>query len=211
MRSFSLRQHHNIQAVRRFQWLAIGGMSLLLLLILSLDRANLNTLDVAMSQALYSGPVRLSQILAALMSFSGSLLLALVLAAYFWRQDRLAAISLPLSVGACWALAAAIKYTVHRPRPELLHLAHASSPSFPSGHSMAAWTLSMMLAFIFAQRYPERQSLFYCLALLFALVCGLSRVALGVHYFSDVLAGFAAATLIVALFVMRYAKSARDF
>ncbi|MBM5574250.1 phosphatase PAP2 family protein [Deefgea sp. CFH1-16] len=63
----------------------------------------------------------------------------------------------------------------------------------------------------FAQRYPERQSLFYCLALLFAVVCGLSRVVLGVHYFSDVLAGFAAATLIVALFVMRYAKSMRDF
>ncbi|WP_247646736.1 phosphatase PAP2 family protein [Deefgea sp. CFH1-16] len=49
------------------------------------------------------------------------------------------------------------------------------------------------------------------MALLFAVVCGLSRVVLGVHYFSDVLAGFAAATLIVALFVMRYAKSMRDF
>ncbi|WP_374220719.1 phosphatase PAP2 family protein [Deefgea sp. CFH1-16] len=83
------------------------------------------------------------------MSFSGSLLLAFVLAAYFWRTDRLAAIGLPLSIGACWALAAAIKYTVQRPRPEILHLAHASSPSFPSGHSMAAWTLSMGLAFIF--------------------------------------------------------------
>ncbi|QKJ66218.1 phosphatase PAP2 family protein [Deefgea piscis] len=211
MRSFSLRQHPRTQAVRRFQWLALAGMALLLLLILALEHPYLNALDLAMSQALYSGPVRLSQILAALMSFAGSLLLALVLAAYFWRSDRLAAIGLPLSVGACWALAAAIKYTVQRPRPEILHLAHASSPSFPSGHSMAAWTLSMGLAFIFAQRYPERQSLFYILALLFALVCGLSRVALGVHYFSDVLAGFAAATLIVAVFVMRYAKSRRDF
>ncbi|MBM5574251.1 hypothetical protein [Deefgea sp. CFH1-16] len=53
MRSFSLRQHPRTQAVRRFQWLALAGMALLLLLILALDHPYLNTLDVTMSQALY--------------------------------------------------------------------------------------------------------------------------------------------------------------
>ncbi|MDO6388760.1 phosphatase PAP2 family protein [Pontibacter sp. BT731] len=79
-----------------------------------------------------------------------------------------------------------LKYTVDRPRPFVTHdtieqLAEASSPSFPSGHTAYAFTAAVVLVLMF--RNPALRSLIVTWALLVAY----SRLALGVHYPSDVL------------------------
>lgn len=79
-----------------------------------------------------------------------------------------------------------VKRTVSRPRPSRAsaHAAIITDPdrfSFPSGHSAAA----MSVAFAYAVAYPGLAAPI----LVVALIVGLSRVALGVHYPGDVLVG----------------------
>jgi undecaprenyl-diphosphatase len=82
-----------------------------------------------------------------------------------------------------------------RPRPEaVLHLAPATSSSFPSGHAMESAVIYFTLAALLARLVePRRLKLYFLgLAALLSFLVGVSRVYLGVHYPSDVLAGWSA-------------------
>lgn len=210
MRHFSLRSSAVApDTLRRLKWLAGTGLIALLALTAAIDTPWLNAIDQGMSHALYNAHpvwVSISRVLALLASFPGSLFIALCFSLWFWSRDRVAAYGLPLAVIASWSLAGVIKYSVLRPRPELEHLAHATSPSFPSGHSMVAWALPFILALIFSRHHPQQARHFYTLAFLTALICGLARIGLGVHHFSDVLAAYSAAMIVVAGFAICYSK-----
>jgi len=69
------------------------------------------------------------------------------------------------------------------------------SYSFPSGHALYAACFYGVLAWLVAARIRDRslKILIWVLAVMIALLIGLSRIYLGVHYPSDVIAGYAAA------------------
>ncbi len=96
------------------------------------------------------------------------------------------------------------KILVARPRPDNLPLAHETSYSFPSGHSMAAVVFYGALAiWLRRKNYGGRYANWgwFVLAALLALLIGISRVYLGVHYPSDVLAGFLVGTVWLLIFL----------
>jgi undecaprenyl-diphosphatase len=82
-----------------------------------------------------------------------------------------------------------------RPRPDLVpRAAYSSGASFPSGHSMMSAITYLTLGALLA-RSQERKRLkayFFLLAALLTLMVGVSRVYLGVHWPTDVLAGWTA-------------------
>lgn len=93
----------------------------------------------------------------------------------------------------------AFKVVIRRPRPAtaLDFLSHASW-SFPSGHSMSSLVTYGMLAYLCTLMIKGRKPLQIGVllgALLLILGIGFSRMYLGVHYFSDVLGGFAGGAL----------------
>ncbi len=126
----------------------------------------------------------------------------------FERKHR-AAILVLLSVTGGTFISTMTKLGVDRPRPDLVpHLVEVTSPSFPSGHAMLSavvyLTLGAMLAqFEFAR--PATRVYVIVIAIALTLAIGFSRVFLGVHWPSDVLAGWClgAAWAIVCLMIAR--------
>lgn len=85
-----------------------------------------------------------------------------------------------------------LKRAINRARPSLEHLVSVNTLSYPSGHSMSAMAFYGFLIFL-CLRYSMPQPLRYLLIAVLALLIfsiGLSRIYLGVHYPTDVAAGF---------------------
>lgn len=121
-------------------------------------------------------------------------LLVLVLA---WKGRMREGMFAGIALGGSALLNMATKQWYARERPELwLSLLPEHSYSFPSGHAMGSMTLAwvaMLLAWRTRWRWPV-----VLVASAFAIAVGVSRVYLGVHYPSDILAGWTAASVWVA-------------
>src|SRR5215212_193722 len=88
-----------------------------------------------------------------------------------------------------------LKGLFQRPRPHFAHpLLVETSYSFPSGHAMESFVVYGMLAYlaVLALKTWEARVAAVCGAALLVVLIGFSRMYLGVHYFSDVIAGYAA-------------------
>ncbi|MGC1480796.1 MAG: phosphatase PAP2 family protein [Chthoniobacterales bacterium] len=88
-----------------------------------------------------------------------------------------------------------LKHYFQRERPDVVpHLTEYGNYSYPSGHSMLSAIVYLTLAVVVAEILPTRSGKIYIIAtaLTLAFLVGLTRVAVGVHYPSDVLAGWTA-------------------
>ena len=118
---------------------------------------------------------------------SWSLLLAIILYFKEWKCESLL-VTANLSLAGI--LIVSLKHLYQRPRPDILHLVEEKDFSFPSGHSLAVTLLVGSLMIILGQRVKNR-ILKYTLQILlgiYLLSVLVSRVYLGVHYPSDVIA-----------------------
>lgn len=150
--------------------------------------------------------VIVSKLLSWLGGGPGSLLIVALFGIWLVRSraDWPAAIGLAGGMVACWSLNAVFKNLLQRPRPEFEHLATVSGYSLPSGHAMASLTFAIMLLLVFSQHYPARRKLWFSLAMLWVFASGFARLVLGVHFFTDILAGFALAGAIASAFAAWY-------
>ncbi|MEL0169307.1 MAG: phosphatase PAP2 family protein [Pseudomonadaceae bacterium] len=81
------------------------------------------------------------------------------------------------------------KQLVARPRPALWDTVELASHSFPSGHTLGTAACAGALAIVLSQQLPGRGALWWWLAATWVALVGLSRLTMGVHWPSDVLAG----------------------
>ncbi len=106
-----------------------------------------------------------------------------------------AAIFVTVAMLGAWGLNELLKSTYAHARPEIVpHLMGASDPSFPSGHTMISAVLYPTIAELLGRLVQSRRARFYWMgvALVIAVLVGVSRLYLGVHYPSDVLGGLVA-------------------
>ena len=123
---------------------------------------------------------------------TGVLLLAAVVAVVEYGRIRTWAVFgfLALAVLGQFLASNAIKLIVGRARPDLLPLTGFSGDSFPSGHSTAAAATFMAIALVVGRRRsPTTKAVLAGVAGGVAGAVAASRVLLGVHWFTDVLAG----------------------
>jgi undecaprenyl-diphosphatase len=108
-------------------------------------------------------------------------------------RKRAAALLILSAVGGGVALSTLLKLTYHRARPDLVpHGVDVYTASFPSGHAMLSAVTYLTLGALLA-RVETRWSMkayILTLAVLVTLLVGISRVYLGVHWPTDVLAGW---------------------
>lgn len=106
-----------------------------------------------------------------------------------------AALLMFVAVAGGQLLSSVLKFDIDRPRPDLVsHLADVASLSFPSGHAMLSAVTYLTLGSMAARVLPGRTTKIYVLglAVLTTVVVGISRIYLGLHWPSDVLAGWCA-------------------
>jgi undecaprenyl-diphosphatase len=102
------------------------------------------------------------------------------------------------SVAGGAGLSILLKDVFNRPRPDIApHLAYASSSSFPSGHAMMSALTWLTLGALLARSHSQKRlkAFFLITATLLTLMIGTSRVYLGVHWPTDVLAGWTAGSV----------------
>lgn len=103
-----------------------------------------------------------------------------------------------------------LKIIFQRGRPDFHQLIEIGGYSFPSGHAMNAITVYGILLFLLWRNIPTRMGRIilatFCILMIFSI--GFSRIYLGVHYPSDVLAGYFAGGfwLIVAIWFFQFIK-----
>jgi undecaprenyl-diphosphatase len=113
-----------------------------------------------------------------------------------------------------------LKIFFSRPRPDIVsHSAHVVTFSFPSGHSMLSAVVYLTLGALLTEFVTRThlKSYFLLVAMFLSFIIGLSRIYLGVHYPSDVLAGWCAGlgwaalfTVIARLNVLRMKEAAAE-
>jgi undecaprenyl-diphosphatase len=123
-------------------------------------------------------------------------LITVAVAGFLWLRKMFGAMWLVLAatLGGL-AVSSALKSAFERPRPDLVpHLSIVHSSSFPSGHSMLSATVYLTLGALLGRFVqPLRLKAYFLLvALILTFLVGVSRVYVGVHYPTDVLAGWSA-------------------
>lgn len=138
-----------------------------------------------------------------LFSFIGSFpviaVSALLVLTWCWcRRDRAAFAGLIGVIAINETLNFALKHLFERSRPDLFEeISTLHTYSFPSGHAMAAVAIWGMIALIIARLAPHLRLWIAAAVSALILLIGLSRIYLGVHWITDVLAGYAAGATIM--------------
>ncbi|HET9231720.1 MAG TPA: phosphatase PAP2 family protein [Vitreimonas sp.] len=143
------------------------------------------------------GPRWLEESVVELTALGGFGVLALVtmLAAGFLLLQKkwIGALMLLVATLGGTAISEGLKVGFSRPRPDLVaHAVDVTSMSFPSGHAMLSAVTYLTLGAMLARTQTQQRGRIYILgaAVLITLVIGLSRIYLGVHWPTDVLAGW---------------------
>ena len=163
------------------------------------DKWALRTMRKPNDLATPIGPGWMQEMGRDLTALGGVIVLVLVIlgvAGYLWLRKKHHAMWLTL--GASFGgmiLAGILKRSFERPRPDIVpHLSIVATTSFPSGHSMLSATVYLTLGLLLARTATDRATRFYpiIVAVVLTFLVGLSRVYMGVHYPTDVMAGWTA-------------------
>jgi len=163
----------------------------------SIDKAILKAVREPADLANPIGPRRVEEAVRDITALGSMAVLGLfsgvVMAFLLFTRKFHACLLVAVALGGGLLLNAALKNFFSRPRPEYVtQLHYVDSHSFPSGHSLLAAVVYLTLGALVARLVSTRRQKIYVLGVagLFTVLVGVSRVYLGVHYPTDVLAGW---------------------
>ena len=160
------------------------------------EHAAMARIDLAVTAWLQSHGTEWGETVFATISLLGAQVLIAVLVAVAillirkraWRPLA----TLVVACGGGALLNSALKAIFHRTRPLSAAEFRLTSWSFPSGHAMDSLIVYGLFAFWLVRRLPERRHAIIIAAVVLVGAIGFARIYLGVHYVSDVVAGYCA-------------------
>lgn len=183
---------------------------------LGIDERIIRALRNSQNPAIPLGPPWLEVVMRDVTALGGVAVLTLVTAAVAGfvaiRRQFHALGLLVAAIGGGLLLNLALKALIDRARPGIVpHLMHETSASFPSGHSMLSAVVYITLGALLARLVEGMRLRVYILvvALLFSFLVGISRAYLGVHYPTDILAGWTLGSLwaVICWLVARFLQN----
>ena len=118
-------------------------------------------------------------------------LTGIVFVALLVKRHRLAATFFAIDAMGGAALSYFLKLAFSKPRPQLWTSAiEETTFSYPSGHALGSVVIYGFLSYVFARLYPRFAGAIYAFAAFMILSIGFSRLYLGVHWPTDILAGY---------------------
>jgi undecaprenyl-diphosphatase len=126
-------------------------------------------------------------------------------AGFFVKKNYRAMILLTAAIAGSSLLNEVLKASFHRTRPlPFFDITAPNSYSFPSGHALMSFCFCSSMAALISRRSKSRtvRITVWALAGVLILAIGVSRIYLGVHYPSDVVAGYAAAFIWIMFIVI---------
>ncbi|MGF1477888.1 MAG: phosphatase PAP2 family protein [Cyanophyceae cyanobacterium] len=158
-------------------------------------------IDTAILQALRANHTLLLDQIALGVTFLGEPLVLVILSAAFgamllWQQQWVSAAALTITTGGGVGLNYLLKDFFARQRPALWErIVDVKQYSFPSGHAMISLVVYGFVGYWVATRYRRWRSLTITTIVCLIAAIGLSRLYLGVHWPTDIAAGYAAGTV----------------
>ncbi|CAN5242025.1 phosphatase PAP2 family protein [soil metagenome] len=163
----------------------------------AIDRLVLEGLRTSADRAIPIGPRWLELAMIDITALGGvtvlTLLTALTAGYLLASQKAGTALFLVAAIAGGAIVSSILKSSYARPRPDLVeHLVEVHSTSFPSGHAMNSAITYLTLGVLLARVEKDRRVRIYLMsvAILLTLTIGMSRIYLGVHWPSDVVAGW---------------------
>lgn len=198
-------KHHEAPKLRTFELFTLTALIAAALLIgagvwtgttQQFDQAFLLALRVPGDPTTPIGPKSLSEMARDVTALGGvavlTILTLLMTVQFLLRREWTAAILVAVSAISGTMLSNVLKVIFDRPRPDLTAIANYGVGSFPSGHSTASAVVYLTLGMLLAKAEGQWQmKIFYVAAAIFLTgLVGVSRLYLGVHYPTDVAAGW---------------------
>lgn len=143
-------------------------------------------------------------------NFGGTIIITIIIVILFiFIKNKKICLSIFLNVVFITVLNQLLKFIVQRPRPITYRIIDEKGYSFPSGHSMVSMAFYGYLIYLIYKHIKNKflkYSLIIILSVLIVMI-GISRIYLGVHYTSDVIAGF----LVSIVYLVIYIKFSKKF
>ena len=145
-------------------------------------------------------------------TYQSAIITILIVAFLYIKKHYREALFLAITMSACGLSMPLLKNIFSRERPNFYRLIEISGYSFPSGHTTSATTMYLTLAIVVLSIMNKLNKYFiFSIAVIGIVIIGSSRIYLGVHYPTDVMAGICLGISIVStVYVLYYSNSSEE-
>ena len=145
-------------------------------------------------------------------TYQSAIITILLVTFLYFKKHYREALFLAITMTTCGLAMPLLKNIFSRERPNFYRLIEISGYSFPSGHTTSATTMYLTLAIILLSIMKKLNKYFvFSIAVLGIVIIGGSRIYLGVHYPTDVMAGICLGISIVStVYVLYYSNSSEE-
>ena len=145
-------------------------------------------------------------------TYQSAIITILIVAFLYIKKHYREALFLAITMSACGIAMPLLKNIFSRERPDFYRLIEISGYSFPSGHTTSATTMYLTLAIVVLSIMNKLNKYFiFSIAVIGIVIIGSSRIYLGVHYPTDVMAGICLGISIVStVYCLYYSNSSEE-